>query len=264
ELTTSIVDEARQDPVIRGLGVSIDEMSWSVVALSRSINIASIFPMIFGALGLASELSSRTITTTFLTAPNRAAVLNAKAITYVLWGVIFGVAIAIGSSLGVLIGSGESYLPDGKQWFLILLAGVIMCTLWCLLGLGVGALIGSPVGALVLLLVYALVIGPFGELVLFGLTEGSNLPGWLPNGSANGLTGSTASTLLFDQIQTLVLDRGGAIADATDREAFEDVTRVFAGAPGAFSLWFSGLIFAGWTALFFVTGIFRNKTRDIT
>ncbi|MGQ0840302.1 hypothetical protein [Actinokineospora sp.] len=264
ELTTGIANDALNQEVIQDLRVPIDEISWSVIALSRSINIASIFPMIFGALGLASELSRKTITTTFLTASTRSAVLGAKAITYVLWGMIFGLAIGAAASLGTLVGSDAAYLPGGKEWFLILIAGVIMCTLWTLVGLGVGALIGSPVGTLVLLLIYALIVGPFGELVLFTSTEGSNAPGFLPNGSANGLTGSTASALLFDQIQTLVLDRGGTVADDETRDAFELFARALAGAPGAFSLWLSGLIFLAWTALFFVTGILRNQRRDVT
>lgn len=263
-LTTEIVNDALDEELIQDLRVPLDEISWSVIALSRGMNIASIFPMIFGALGLASELHRKTITTTFLTAPNRSAVLGAKAVTYLLWGVIFGLVNGIAVSLGTVLGSDSNLLPDGKQWFLILLAGVIMSTLWTLLGLGVGALIGSPTGALVLLLIYGLVVGPASDLVLFGVTDGSNLPGALPNGAANGLTGSTASALLFDQIQTLVLDQGGVVADPEDREQFEYVARIMAGAPGAFSLWLSGLIFLAWTALFFGTGLLRNARRDIT
>ncbi len=264
ELTTGIVNDALDEDLIRDFDVPIDEISWSVIALARGINIASIFPMIFGALGLASELSNRTITTTFLTAPNRSSVLGAKTITYALWGAVFGLVIALGVSLGTLAGSDTNYLPDGKQWFLILLAGVIMCVLWTLVGLGVGALIGSPVGALVILLVYGLLVGPFGELVLFSVSEGSNIPGFLPNGAANGLTSSTAGALLFDQIQSLVLARGGALADASDQQTFEEFARIIAGAPGSFSLWLSGLIFLVWTGLFLVTGLLKNKARDIT
>lgn len=263
-VTTEIANDLSNEDLIRDFDIPIDEISWSVVALSRGMNIASIFPMIFGALGLASELHRRTITTTFLTASTRPGVLAAKAITYTVWGMIYGLVIALGVSLGALLGSDSNYLPDAKQWFLVLLAGVIMCTLWTLLGLGVGALIGSPVGTLVILLIYALVIGPFGELVLFSVTEGSNLPGFLPNGSANGLTGSTGSALLFDQIQTLVLDRGGELASDDVREGFDQAVRAVAGAPGALSLWLSGLIFLGWTAVFFGTGIWRNQQRDIT
>ncbi|GAA4438663.1 hypothetical protein ACFQV2_33015 [Actinokineospora soli] len=263
-LTTELISDALDEPLIQDTQVPLDEFSWSVIALSRSINFASIFPMIFGALGLANELSRKTITTTFLTAPSRSAVLGAKAITYALWGMIFGLVIGLGVSLGVLVGSDANLLPGGAEWFIILLSGVFMCALWTLLGLGVGALIGSPVGTLVLLLIYALIIGPVGEVVLMATTEWINLPGVLPNGSANGMTGSTASALLFDQVQTLVLEAGGRVATEKEQENFEQVVRVIAGAPGAFAPLISGLVFAAWTAVLVGFGMLRNASRDIT
>ncbi|MBM7769965.1 ABC-2 type transport system permease protein [Actinokineospora baliensis] len=262
-LATEIADQVTNDSTFRSFGVSIDEISWSVIALTRAMNLASIFPMIFGAIGIASELRHRTITTTFLTGPTRAAVLGAKAVTYVIWGLIYGVAVALLVSAGTAVGSGSSYLPEGKQWFLVVLAGIIQIVLWTLIGLGVGALMGSTTGAIVILLVYSLVVGPFGELLLAGGTDTPHLAGVLPNGSANGLTGSTASALLVDQLQTLVLDRGGEIS-ASSHERIDTAMRVVAGAPGAFSLWVSGLIFLGWTALFFGLGLLRNARRDIT
>ncbi|GAA2963071.1 hypothetical protein [Actinokineospora diospyrosa] len=262
-LATELADEVTNDSTFRGFGVSIDEISWSVVALTRAMNLASIFPMIFGAIGIASELRHRTITTTFLTGPTKAAVLSAKAVTYVIWGLIYGVAVALLVSAGTAVGSSSNYLPEGKQWFLIVLAGIIQIVLWTLIGLGVGALMGSTTGAIVILLVYSLVVGPFGELLLAASTDAPHLAGILPNGSANGLTGSTASALLVDQLQSLVLDRGGEIT-ATAHDRIETAMRVIAGAPGAFSLWISGLIFLGWTALLFGLGLLRNARRDIT
>jgi ABC-2 type transport system permease protein len=262
-LTTDIVDDVSSEEVLTQFNITIDQLSWSAIALTRSMNIATIFPMIFGALALASEINRKTITTSFLTAPNRAALLSAKAVTYVAWGLIYGVAIAIGASVGTLIGSGDNYLPSGGDWFMIVLSGVIGCLLWTLLGLGVGALLGSPVGALVLLLIYSLIVGPIGDLVMTGLTEGSYLAGFLPNGSANGLTGATASQVLFTQVEDLILNAGGVVND-DQREGFEEVVRALAGAPGALALWISAGIFLAWTAFFFMLGIMRNRTRDIT
>jgi len=40
-------------------------MSWSILALTRSMNVATVFPMIFGALALASEINRKTITPAF-------------------------------------------------------------------------------------------------------------------------------------------------------------------------------------------------------
>src|ERR1700742_4676102 len=53
-------------------GVNDAELSLSSLALTRAMNFATLFPMTFGALALASEINRRTITTSFLTAPNRA------------------------------------------------------------------------------------------------------------------------------------------------------------------------------------------------
>ena len=265
-LTTGIADEVGRSDLLQQSGLRFNELSWSVIALARGMNISSVFPMVFGALGMASELSRRTITTTFLTAPSRVAVLGAKAVTYVVWGVVFGVVISGGVSLGTLLGSDTDYLPSAGDWVLTLVAGVLMCVLWTLVGLGFGALVGSPVGALVSLLVYALIIGPVVEVFLAGAESDAvaHIAGLLPNGSANGLTSSTAAALLFDQLQTAVLDNGGQQASESVKEQFDEVMRLAAGAPGAFSLWISGLVFLGWTAVFFVTGMLRNKTRDIT
>lgn len=263
-LTSDIVDDVSDEEILRTFDIRIDELSWSSIALTRSMNIATIFPMIFGALALASEISRKTITTSFLTAPNRGSLLGAKALTYVAWGLIYGVVIGLGASIGTAIGSNSDYLPAGGDWFLIVLSGVLGCLLWTLLGLGVGALLGSPVGALVLLLIYSLIVGPIGDIVMTGLTEGSTLAGFLPNGSANGLTGSTASQLLFTQVQDLILNVGGGSVSPDDEESFEEVVRALAGAPGALTLWLSGLVFLIWTAVFFGLGILRNRTRDIT
>ncbi|GAB1508860.1 ABC transporter permease subunit [Actinophytocola sp. KF-1] len=262
-LITSIVDDLSNEAVFREFNITIDDLSWSVIAMTRAMNIATIFPMIFGTLALASELSRRTITTSFLTAPTRASLLSAKAITYVVWGVLYGVVIAVGASLGTLLGSNSDYLPDAGQWMMMALAGILGCLLWTLFGLGVGALLGSPVGALVILLIYSLIVGPVGDLVMTGLTEGSYLAGFLPNGSANGLTSATASQVLVGQLNDLVQSLGGTL-DADDGLDFELGVRAIAGAPGALSLWLSGLVFLVWTSVFFFLGIMRNKTRDIT
>ncbi len=260
-LISGVINDAADSEIIRELRIPLDQLSWSSIALTRSMNIATVFPMVFGGLALASEISRKTITTSFLTAPNRASLLGAKAVTYVLWGLIYGLVVAGAASIGVLIGSDSKYLPAGGDWILILLAGVLACVLWTLLGMGVGALLGSPVGTLVLLLIYALLVGPVGELILTGVTNGSHIAGFMPNGSANGLTGSTATSLLFDQAQNLL---SGQIISADAKSNFEQAFRTFTGAPGAFALWVSGLIFMAWTMLFFLTGLARNQRRDVT
>jgi ABC-2 type transport system permease protein len=245
--------------------IDLSEVSWASLALTRAMNFASLFPLVFGSLALASEINRKTITTSFLTAPNRATVLGAKAVAYAVWGLIYGVVVAVAASLGTVIGAGEKRLPAADDWMLILLAGIIVCVLWTLLGMGVGALLGSPVATLVIVLIYASLVGPVSEFIITASTEGnSHIAGVMPNGSANGVTGSTASDLLFDQVQEAVNASGTLRIRADDVDEFDKVVRLFAGAPGAFSLWVSGLIFLAWTMLFFGTGLIRNQRRDIT
>jgi ABC-2 type transport system permease protein len=259
---TDIADDVADSQLLSEAQIQVSDISWSVLALTRAMNIATLFPMVFGALALASEINRKTITTSYLTASNRSAVLGAKAITYVIWGLLYGVVVAIGASLGTVLGSNSDYLPDAGDWFLVLVSGILACMLWTLLGMGVGALLGSPVAALVILLIYASFVGPVGELIVFGVSNGSHLTGWLPNGSANGLTGATASDVLFGQVQDIV--GNNAVLAQANIEDFDAGVRFAAGAPGAYSLWVSGLIFLGWTALFFGTGLIRNQRRDIT
>lgn len=265
ELSTRFFENISNDEDLRRAGVDFTELSWSALAFTRAINIATIFPMVFGGLAIASELSRKTITTSFLTAPNRTMLLAAKTVTYAAWGAVYGVVVVGAASLGLLLGSSESQLVDFSAWWPIAVAGILSCLLWTLLGVGVGALIGSPAGSLVVLLVYALLIGPISEVFVAGLAQGgSNIAGWLPNGSANGLTGSTAAEVLSGEVQDLS-ERTGAGMLAPDLVAtFEDGVRWAAGAPGALTLWASALVFLGWSALALGGGLFRTRTRDIT
>lgn len=245
------------------IDIALDEMSWASLGLTRAMNFATLFPMVFGALAVSSELNRRTITTSFLTAPTRASVLGAKAVVYLLWGLVYGVVVALGATLGTAIGADAKVMPGAGDWILILVSGVVACVLWTLLGMGVGALLGSPVAALLVLLLYAGLVGPVMELIITPATDFSNLAGIFPNGSANGMTGATASELLLGEAEDLAAATGGVIPDDVV-DGFNEGTRFAAGAPGAFNLWVSGAIFFGWTALFFGFGMLRNNSRDIT
>src|SRR5262245_37724758 len=86
-------------------GINDAELSMSSLALTRAMNFATLFPMVFGALALASEINRKTITTSFLTASSRASVLGAKAIVYTIWGLVYGIVVAMAASLGIVIGT---------------------------------------------------------------------------------------------------------------------------------------------------------------
>lgn len=259
KLVNSIAQAVRDNTVFEQAGATFQDVPWAAFALSRGINITTIFPMLFGALGLATELHRRTITTSFLTASSRSALLGAKAITYVIWGVIYGVLISVVCILGTVTGASGNYLPSTSGFLLIGVAGVASSLLWTLLGLGVGALLGSTTGSIVLLLIYAVIAEPILALVLHNHVSGA-----LPNGSADGLTGSTAAQVIVDQLQTYSQTPLVQLAGPDNWNTFLNAIRIAAGAIGGFSALVSGLIFLGWTALFFGVGMVVNQRRDIT
>ncbi|MFE9745213.1 hypothetical protein ACFYOT_09935 [Saccharothrix saharensis] len=232
--------------------LNVDPSQWqmSVFGIARSINVATIFPMIFGGLAIANEINRKTITTTFLTAPNRVSSLAAKMIVYILWGAIFGVAIVASVSIGIALTSDSSMLPDAGGWLALAGVGVLSSILMTMFGVGVGALMTSVVGTTVVLLLYMLIVENGIQLVLAsqGVPE---IIGFLPNGAVNGLTGSVASSLFL------------ANAGVVPEDLVEGL-RAIAGALGAFDWWLSGLIFLVWTALFFLGGWAATQRKDIT
>ncbi|MGH3623425.1 MAG: hypothetical protein ACRDQ5_16785 [Sciscionella sp.] len=257
-LVNSIGSSIKTDSDFERLGVNFDNLPLAVIALARSINITTIFPMIFGVLAFASEIQRKTISTTFLTAPSRGLVLAAKGITYAIWGALYGLVITTFAVLGSLATASDYYPATGKV-FLIIVAGIISCVLWTLFGVGIGALFGSTVGATVTLLIYALIVAPIGDLALPG-----KVPGALPNGSSNGLTSSIAANAMVDKMQDLA---NGPLAQILGQRVFDGVitvTRYAAGGLGAFDWWASGLIFLGWSGVFLTAGMWMNKQRDIT
>jgi ABC-2 type transport system permease protein len=232
------------------LGIEPSQWKVSLFGIARSINIATIFPMIFGGLAISNEINRKTITTTFLTAPNRVSALTAKMLVYVLWGAIYGLIIVLAVSLGTAITSDGNQLPDATGWLALAGVGVLSSILMTIFGVGVGALMGSVVGTTVVLLLYMLIIENGLQVVL----ASQNLPeviGFLPNGSVNGLTGSVATNLF--------LQSAGSVP-----KSLEDGLRAIAGALGAFDWWLSGLIFLVWTVVFFLGGWAITQRKDIT
>lgn len=231
-------------------GITPDQWKVSLFGIARSINVATIFPMIFGGLAIANEINRRTITTTFLTAPSRGAALSAKMLVYILWGALYGVVIVLSVGLGVILSSDSGQLPDASGWLALATAGLVSSVLMTMFGVGVGALMTSVVGTTVVLLLYMLLVENGLSLVL-SINGLDQVIGFLPNGSVNGITGSVAADLFMSS--------AGVVPDE-----LQQVLRYLAGAGGAFDWWLSGLIFLSWTAIAFVGGWAATARKDIT
>ncbi|MBB5805810.1 ABC-2 type transport system permease protein [Saccharothrix ecbatanensis] len=245
-----VMSSSEAEDLTTMLGVDPSQWQLSVFGMTRSINVATIFPMIFGGLAISNEINRRTITTTFLTAPTRVSAMLAKMVVYIAWGAIFGVAIVASVSIGIGLTSNSNNLPDAGGWLALAAVGILSSILMTMFGVGVGALMTSVVGTTVVLILYMLLIENGLHFVLAS-QDLSGIIGFLPNGAVNGLTGSVAASLF--------LSNAGVVPDE-----LVEVVRAFAGALGAFDWWLSGLIFLVWTGLFFVGGWAATQRKDIT
>ena len=216
------------------------------------LNFASIFPAIYGATALTGEIRHRTITTTYLTGSPRGAVLVAKVIAYAAVGVTYGVACAVFGTIGAAAGSGGADFPDAPSWLAMCGVGVLAMTLWTLLGVGLGALIGSQIGAVLTLLLYTLLVERILATVLTH-QHVDKVPPYLPNATGSGMTTELSLRLFFDQMPAPIRSHANV-------EQLKGILEM-AGTP---TWWVSALVFAGYAAVIGVGGWLVARARDIT
>lgn len=158
---------------------------------------SGVFVLILGIIAITGEFRHQTVTPTFLATPRRGRVVIAKLVTYALAGIGYGVlvtAFSIALSLPWLaakdvdISLSTNGIPGA-------IGGVIAgIAVYCVLGVGVGALVRNQIAAVVGSLVYLFVVEAFA----------ANLPTirdyykYFPGGANAALTGSTqpGTTLL--------------------------------------------------------------------
>jgi ABC-2 type transport system permease protein len=249
-----VLNSSDTQRIAEALGIQTGSLPMGLLAIGHGINIGLTFPVIFGVFALAGEYSKKTITTTFLTAPNRGSVLTAKMITYIVWGAIYGLVVAGAASIGIVATVDGSRLPTSGQWLGVVGASVLAGMLATLFGIGVGAVWNSVVGSVITLTIYLLVVENVLVLLFYGLWRVDWLGGVLPNGTMNGIVGA---------IGAQAFGAAGIKVPGLDQET-QWTLQYVAGAPGAFSWWASALIFLAWTMVFFFGGWASNQRRDIT
>lgn len=127
-----------------------------------------LFVLILGVLVVTNEFFHQTATATFLTMPRRTRVVLAKLSAAVGIGVAFWlVATVLDLIGGLLFLQGEGYgsqLDHGSVWRSILL-NLLGYAIWTIVGVGLGTLIRSQIGAVVLAIVIYFVTGTVAQFV---------------------------------------------------------------------------------------------------
>ena len=227
-----------------------------LLSVSLSTNIGTIFALLFGAMTFAGEFRNNTITTTYLTANPRGAVLAAKLITCGSIGVVYGLANVLFASLGALLGAGPDLAHFGSvdDWLQVGGAGLLSMSLWSLLGVGFGALVTNAVLVVIAPLVYKFVI-EFTVSISVMETNLSGIAPYLPGAAGNGIVSNLAVPLFVSAV-------AGPNEPNTPRGAFE-LLHLFFGGTYDHPWWVSLLTFLLYTTAFVAGAWLVGRRRDI-
>jgi ABC-2 type transport system permease protein len=121
---------------------------------------AVVFPLVVGVIVLTTEYRNHTMATTFLATPRRGKVVTAKVIVAFFIGLLYGLVgaaliVAMTSALLPLRHVSVDWSGDPSR---IVVGGVVVTMLYCVVGVGLGALIRSQVAAVLVAVIGALLI----------------------------------------------------------------------------------------------------------
>jgi len=191
------------------------------------VGLASALTLLFGILAVAGEYRHKTITDTYLSAPDRGLPVTAKLLVYSLLGAATGIlagGVALATAAIWWPAKGHSFsFGSGGVWTTPL-GGVVADALFAAIGVGLGALLPNLSGAIAVALGWmAIVEGIVGQLI------GTSAARWLPftAGRAVGLAVGTGSGDLLPR-------------------------------------WGGGVLLAGYAAVFAAIAVTTTLKRDVT
>lgn len=170
-------------------GTGLHDPAVQAKALAH-VGLTSVFPLLFGILAVAGEYRHKTITDTYLSTPARGRVIGAKLVVYPAFGALSGVVstlVGLGAAAAWWTDKGASFAWGNSGMWTAIGGGIAWNVAFAAIGVGLGALIRSLVGAVAIALAWiALVEGVVGQLI-------GNLARWLPfyAGQALGAGGKT-------------------------------------------------------------------------
>jgi len=165
-------------------------------------DLAGVFSGLAGVMLVASEYRYGTMRPTILFTPHRSRVLVAKVIAGVLAGIGFAVvgeAIGWGLGYAIISGRGIPFALSGGDSLQLVLGGLGTVALWGAIGVGLAAILGNQVAAVITLLAWGFVVSP----LLFGLVP--SVGRFMPTYSGDALIGLTTHHLLPPAAGAVVL-----------------------------------------------------------
>jgi hypothetical protein len=123
--------------------------------------------LLFGVVGATAEIRHRTLAPALLARPGRGRLLAARAIAYGVAGLAIGaLLLAVALALGLPLLAGSAGPALGAEDLARVVGGGLLATALCaMLGVGVGALVGNQVAAVIGTVIWLFVLEPLVELV---------------------------------------------------------------------------------------------------
>jgi ABC-2 type transport system permease protein len=215
----------------------IDRDALAPLVYSFASSIGYVFPLLVGALAVTNEFRHQTLTPTFLATPRRGGVLGGKLANGLLFGALYGVVGLLASvGLGALILNLfdiDPLLGESDTWALIGRVLIAMA-LWGAIGVGVGTLIPSQVGSIVVILAFTQFLEPILRLAAGFVDVLGDIAQYLPGAAGDALVGASFFSVA-----------GPAVGPMLE-------------------WWQGGLVLAGYAVLFTVVGYAVSWRRDVT
>jgi ABC-type transport system involved in multi-copper enzyme maturation permease subunit len=193
-----------------------------------------VLALVLGIATMGFEYRHQTLAATYLATPRRNRVLVGKAVSLVLFGLLYGAASVLAGVLAavpfVLNGDGSFFFDREDTWRSLAL-GVVSMALWTMIGMGIGILIKNLLVAMLVGISFAYLVEPILSLVFF-FREWDVPLNLMPSGATNAMLVVT-SPVLF----------------ATD---------------DPFAWWQGALVLAAWCLLPAAIGVLSTVRRDVS
>ena len=206
-----------------------------VFALATSVGYP--LPALLGSLSVTGEFRHKTLTPTFLATPRRGRVLAAKWVVLLVLGALFGAA-ALAATVGLGAAGLSTFgldpqLGESGTWALVGRA-VLAMALWGLVGVGLGVLVPSQVGSIVIILAFTQFVEPILRTAAGFVDWAGEVGKFLPGAASDALVGASI------------------------------YTAISAGGASQLEWWQGGLVLLGYAVLFTGIGALTTWRRDVT
>jgi ABC-2 type transport system permease protein len=147
-----------------------------------------LFALLLGTLIVTTEFRHKTVTTSFLVTPVRAALVAGKLLTAAILGAVLAIVLLVATVIGgglTLAARGGSFSDMVHQIPAVAPGMILVFALFAILGVGVGSVLTNQVAAIIVVLGWFIIL----EGILVTLVHGAER--WVPTGAATAAANLT-------------------------------------------------------------------------